>query len=208
MRPPSCGFVCGQRIATGHPAPRVLRGRNRGWRCRQRPRLDSPCADPHWFTNGATSGWARFTPESSRQTRALSRHPDGTVKRAKGFVNPFLLFYRRHAVEEVGCFLGAAEFGHAVQRHDRSRKLLLRAVHQHDGALRETDLVLADLALCQRLPVFGSPQRTAWRLPRTGSQTSHQNGSSASCGNSLGSSVHRARSSALRIEEMVFRRAW
>ncbi len=54
-----------------------------------------------------------------------------------------------------------------------------------------------------RAASFRKSESTAWRSPRTGSQTSHQMGSAVFCGNRAGSSVHRARTSARRMAEIV-----
>ena len=104
------------------------------------------CAGDEWGNQRMTSVDARV--QQAHVWRGVVFCRQGQA--GEGFFHPLLLFGRRHAVEEVGCFLGAAQLCHAIKRHDRGRELLFRAEHQYDGALGKTDVVLADLALSQR----------------------------------------------------------
>jgi len=61
-----------------------------------------------------------------------------------------LLLNHVHAIEKLGGLLGIAKLGNTIQRHHRSRKLLLRAVHQQHRAVGKIDLLVAN-------DTFGQP---------------------------------------------------
>ncbi len=74
----------------------------------------------------------------------------GCMETRQRVLAPLLLLDRCQAIEEFGGLLRAAQLGDAVERHDRRRKLLLRAAHHDDSAFGKIDLAAAHLAARER----------------------------------------------------------